>query len=335
MNTNYKIISFLLSFFLFASIPFISAQTGKTNFSKIDTYARSVKGITDIGKLSHKLTQPYHTDLEKTRSIFIWVAENISYDAKEYHVAPDQSSYSKLFSKIDISAKNINELYDQEIAKYVLKNKKGICAGYAALFKALCDSSNLKTEIVNGIAKNSAKEIGTAMSENHAWNAVFLDNKWQLLDATWASGSCDDSVKKFTKKFNESYFLTPPNKLIINHFPTDPKWFLFPNPPQLAQFLSYPLAYEGYFKNNISAFSPMNAVIEGKIGNKTSFSITTPAEGSTISVSSEKGNNDVNIKKQEKIVTYEYTVSSDKEDQLSIFLNDEAVFTYRIVVVAK
>ena len=326
---------FLIFFFTLSLLPQSSfSQRVKSNFFKVDAYAKSVKGLTDIGKLSNKLTAPYDTDLEKVRSIFRWITENIAYDTKEYHVNNKEGSeYSKLFSNLKSDAKNSDQLYDLEIAKYVLKNKKGICSGYAALFKSLCDSSNLKAEIVNGMAKNSVTQIGTAMESNHAWNAVFIDNKWQLLDATWSSGVCDDSVKKFTKKYDDSYFLTPPNKFYLNHCPTDKRWILFSNPPAETQFYSYPLLYSGFFKNEIISFSPMNGIIEGKIGNKITFEIRTPDDESSVSVGTNKGNNEVKIKRQEKIITYEYTVTSDKEDVLTIYFNREAVLAYRIIVV--
>lgn len=319
---------FFTSFFHFSY-----CQPAGKNFSKIDSYARSVKGINDIGKLSRKLTAPYKTDLEKTRSIFRWITENIEYDTKEYHVYKTQSSYSKLFAKLDQQNKNIHNLYDLEIAKYVLKNKKGICSGYAALFKSLCDSSNLKAEIISGPAKNSVLDIGTAIPSNHAWNAVYLENKWQLLDATWASGYCNDSVTRFTKNYNDNYFLTPPNKFIMNHYPDDRKWILFNTPPTEIQFYNYPMVRSGYFENEISSFSPANGIIEGKVGNKIAFEIRIPKEGTNISVNTKTGSDIVKIKKQEKIISYEYTVTSDMDDELIIFMNGSHVFSYRIVVV--
>lgn len=320
--------------FLFLTLsPFSFSQTEKVNFLKIDFYAKSVKGINDIGKLSHKLTSPYDTDLKKTRSIFRWITENIAYDTQEYHADSAHSVHYQIFNKISDDVKNKDEEFNYQLIQYILKNKKAICEGYSILFKALCDSANIKAEVIVGKSKNSISKVGVPSKEDHAWNAVYIDDKWALLDVTWASGGCNDSTTKFSKKFNESYFLTAPTKFIINHYPTDKKWFLIPNPPTENQFYSYPLVYSGYFKNNISSFSPTNGIIEGKIGNKITFEIKTPDEGSSITVQTAKGNNGVMMKRQEKIITYEYTVSSDKDDELTIYLNREAVFAYRIIVV--
>jgi hypothetical protein len=103
----------------------------------------------------------------------------------------------------------------------------------------------------------------------------------------------------------------------------------------LTQFLSYPLAYTGYFENNISSYSPMNGIIEGRIGNKISFTMNMPVKDVDVSVSSKTGSRKITMKRQEKTVTYEYVVGSDKDDELVIFLDGKSVFAYRIVVVPK
>lgn len=327
-----NIIPCFLFIFLFPFSAF-SQEQNLPSFKKVDAYAGSVKSMNDPGALSRKLTSPYHTDLEKVRVIFRWITENIAYDTKEYHLNPSGDTYTKLYDKIDPGAKNYEGLYRVELSKYVLKCKKAICEGYAVLFKTLCDSSGIKAEIVHGKAKNSISQIGSVFEENHAWSAVFLDNKWQLLDACWASGSCDDSVNIFKKEFDESYFLTPPAKLILNHYPTDKKWCLITNIPSETQFYSYPLIYSGYFQNNISSFLPLNGVIEGKIGNKIIFELKKPDADVSLSVATKKGSNEIKIRKQEKTISYEYIVGSDKDDELTIYYNHTAVFTYRIIVV--
>jgi len=330
MLSKYHILFFFLFFFL---TPFSYSQKEKNNFAKVDAYAKSVKGITDVGKLSRKLTSPYETDLEKTRSIFRWITENIAYDTKEYKIDSAHSIHYTIYNKMSDTIKNRETEFNTKLIEYIFKNKKAICEGYCILFKALCDSSEIKAEVISGKSKTTASQIGKAYKGDHAWNSVYIGNKWMLLDVTWASGYCDDSVKIFTKKFDESFFLTPPNKFVLNHYPDDTKKILFSNSPTETQFFSYPLASSGYFKNEIISFSPTNGIIEGKVGNKITFEIRTPENESSISVGTKKGSNEVKIKKQEKIINYEYTVTSDKEDVLIIYLNREAVLAYRIIVV--
>lgn len=193
--------------FLFLTLPHFSySQTEKVNFLKIDFYAKSVKVVNEIGKLSNKLTSPYDTDLKKTRSIFRWITENIAYDTQEYHADSAHSIHYQIYNKISDDVKNKDEEFNYQLIQYILKNKKAVCEGYSILFKALCDSANIKAEVIVGKSKNSISKVGVPSKEDHAWNAVYIDDKWVLLDVTWASGTCNDSTTKFSKNLMRVIF---------------------------------------------------------------------------------------------------------------------------------
>lgn len=55
-----------------------------------------------------------------------------------------------------------------------------VCEGYAKALKYLLNSAGIKCELLQGTAINTS---GT--KETHAWNAVYLDEKWYLIDSTW------------------------------------------------------------------------------------------------------------------------------------------------------
>ena len=91
----------------FASQPFIT----------IDAYARScpANAKTNLDALSTYLRKSTRTDLEKARSIYVWLTANISYDAKAFNT----------------------EIYGDQSPEGVLKSKKAVCAGFAELYTAL------------------------------------------------------------------------------------------------------------------------------------------------------------------------------------------------------
>jgi hypothetical protein len=66
---------------------------------------------------------------------------------------------------------------------------------------------------------------------------VFVENKWQPLDVTWASGYIDNSGKEFEGLFNDVHFITPPHEFINTHIPEDPQWQLL-NYPVTIQFIN-------------------------------------------------------------------------------------------------
>lgn len=61
-----------------------------------------------------------------------------------------------------------------------LVEKQCVCEGYAKAFKYLADIAGIDNVLMQGNAINSDGE-----NESHAWNAVYLNNKWYLIDTTW------------------------------------------------------------------------------------------------------------------------------------------------------
>ena len=61
-----------------------------------------------------------------------------------------------------------------------LVDKRCVCEGYTRAFKYLADASGITSVIMQGTATNSQGK-----TEQHAWNAVEINNSWYLIDATW------------------------------------------------------------------------------------------------------------------------------------------------------
>ncbi len=175
-------------------------------------------------KVPEKYTQsPYHlsnyidgiaeTDLEKTWSFYVWIANNITYDM------------------VGFKADQLPEFHPRA----VLHNRYAVCDGYARLFRQLCLESGIHCEIIKGYSKGYGYEAGQTFEvSNHAWNAVFIDNSWHLIDVTWAArqNNADDRVRSL----DEQYFLTPPQEFIYDHLPEIPAWQLLSAPVSKASF---------------------------------------------------------------------------------------------------
>jgi len=134
----------------------------------------------------------------------------------------------------------------------VLQRRSAVCSGYTALFDALARRAGLETVTIPGFAKGLGYQPGVlAQASSHAWSAVKLDGRWQLLDVTWAAGAVNG--QQYVKRFKESYFLTPPEQLIFSHFPNDPRWQLLRTPLTLEQFQSLPAVDGDLFNMGVSA----------------------------------------------------------------------------------
>lgn len=253
---------------LILALLFFQNAIGQSNFEKVDTYVRDTKfSSKEIDVLTKEITQPFDNELDKTRAIFIWITDNIRYDCKKFHKPKDNSfSYSSEQQRIA----KIAEIREKQALRTV-KYKKGVCEDYAALFSKMCTVVDIETKIITGYARQNKNEIGKApRSANHAWNAVKLNNKWQLLDVTWASGNTDPEVKKFTKSFKEGYFLTPPESFILNHYPTDSEHQYLENPLSKEDMRQVPVIGYGYYEAGIETYLPKNAFVSSK-EKKTTF----------------------------------------------------------------
>lgn len=193
----------------------IYAQQQK--YGAIDKYALSV-GYLSVDSLAAKLTRPFKTEEQKVRSIFRWITGHIAYDIERYQ----KTEMPPL--KPGMTAEAYNLWLLDYYANQALSKKKGICNDYACLFKLLCNKANLECEIVSGQARLASEDNDRDFG--HAWNAVKIDGTWKLVDATWSAGVTDNAVTRFTKKFTERYYCIDPERMILDHFPENPKWQL-------------------------------------------------------------------------------------------------------------
>ena len=96
-------------------------------------------------------------------------------------VTGDMTSYEKELAVHDWMAKWAD--YDHSHAPEslspltFLRDKKGICLGYANTFQLLMDLLDIECVTVIGAAFGS--------TEDHAWNMVRLDGDWYCVDLTW------------------------------------------------------------------------------------------------------------------------------------------------------
>jgi hypothetical protein len=263
---------YLSPLLLLLSIPLLAQPLqAQEDFASVDSFARTIKYHKDIYRLTKELTNPYAEDLLKTRSIFIWITDNISYDYRLYN------SERGIKQPICRTGRNCDEVYLNWEKKYlnkILQKKKGICDGYARLFKKMCDIAGIKSEIIIGYTKTKPYQIGITGPVNHAWNAVWIDSAYHLLDATWAAGYCveDENTEKLTsfkKAYNDYYWLTPFADFSRNHFPKEGKWVLEPNYTK-ERFAANPY-YSSAVLTKIQLKFPTSGIIQAKKGDTLRF----------------------------------------------------------------
>ena len=248
------------SAFIFLFIPLqILAQKSDfkdIDFKKADKIAKVFKGnnLHNLPLLTHNLTDKLETDVEKFRAIYLWISTNIKGNYAMYRKV---SRKRKKFKNDSISLLNWNNEYTKKVFKDLLKNKRTMCTGYAYLLKTMTNIANIECKIVDGYGRNISANIGELSAPNHSWNAVKLNNKWYLADATWSSGYTDLNTNTFIFDYNDGYFLTEPKLFIKNHYPLHKKWTLIPQETSAETFIHAPLVYGKVFKFGFIPISPI------------------------------------------------------------------------------
>ncbi len=105
-------------------------------------------------------------------AIFSWVADNIYYD------------YDAFFSGN----------YGRTDAIGTLQTKRSVCQGYSELTDALMKSAGIPSRLVSGFALGFGYQAKSwddvdHTKTNHAWNEVYINGRWVIMDTTWSSNN--------------------------------------------------------------------------------------------------------------------------------------------------
>ncbi|XP_078534843.1 kyphoscoliosis peptidase-like isoform X2 [Lissotriton helveticus] len=213
-----------------------------------------------IQKLVCLITEDSQTDLEKVRAIWIWLCHNIRYDVDGF---------------FGLSEK-IHEPLD------VLRSGRGVCAGYASLFKEMCSEIGMTCQEVSGYSRGAGYRQGQNCQQqksNHMWNAIKLEDDWYLLDACWGAGTVDLKNKLFIPRYDGFFFLTDPLEFIETHWPDDPEWQLLQPLVSFQEFEQRVFKTSEFFKLCLHVLSPETSLVRTANGEATvSLGCAYPAE---------------------------------------------------------
>jgi hypothetical protein len=215
----------------------------KNEFKNIDNFALSAPlGVCNsVETLAQHFSDTISDDCLLARAVFVWIATNIVYDTKAYFSGEKSTT-----------------------AKEVLQYRKAMCGGFTELFQLLAIACGLQAERISGYTKSYGYRSGDSFKgkqPNHAWNAVKINNQWQLLDVTWAAGYVNDG-HQFVRRFSGHYFLTPPEEFILDHFPENPQWQLLAEPVKMEQYELMVKFREPYFELGLKVVSNPCAIIK-------------------------------------------------------------------------
>lgn len=235
---------------------FVVAQSDTSLITHVPGFKRKVER--NPTQLVEALTVGKTTDEEKFEAIFAWVATNIKYDYKQYFSGQGASSETDIMR--------------------ILKKKRAICFQYAELMNFLCAKADIHSVTVTGYAKDRLFDINdTIYFDNHAWNAVKLNDKWHVYDVTWAAGGYEYRPTKFTamiQRWQERIFAKHvrdlKRKVIIKQAKND--YCNIPKKREVKRFTVKGLPFFWRITNGFLSHLPKRYKIDhGKLRNKNYF----------------------------------------------------------------
>ncbi|WP_223067611.1 transglutaminase domain-containing protein [Paenibacillus caui] len=117
----------------------------------------------DIDQAAAEIVKGADSDREKARLLYQWIGTRIQYD------------YDKVK---DYEEKNE---WHEQTPKMTFDTRKGVCIDYARLYAVMARSQGLDVKVITGLGFDGQGGYGA-----HAWNEVYVDEKWIPLDSTWA-----------------------------------------------------------------------------------------------------------------------------------------------------
>ncbi|MFM2358294.1 MAG: kyphoscoliosis peptidase [Bacteroidota bacterium] len=294
----------------------------KAQFETVDNYVKSLGKLDTLnaGSISYLLTNKFSEPKEKVRAIFTWIAFNIDFDCKLGKNGSDEKMTSE----------------------EVLRKRKTIANGYAALFQDMCSVAKIRCLTVDGYAKRRTEEIGEKPDAmNHTWAVVQLGqspDSWHYVDPTWGSGYTDEKMTIYTRSFNPDYFFADRTIFNYQHFPDNSAWLLGAGTKSIKDFFQQPVVKDVAFRWNLKGYSPQNGFIKTKVGASVEFSIRVQGSENIEIVALEVG---TEKKRRKKTVDYKlkdgnifFSFKFEEEDSYPVYvlINNQAVLGYQVEV---
>lgn len=199
------------------------------------------------------LTKDSPNIFESVKRLHDWTADNIAYDAPSFFAGrvPDQNY------------------------KAVLNSRLAVCAGYANLFKKLCDLKGIPCTVVSGYSRGYGSSVFSNENPdnpNHAWNVVGINQKNYLVDTTWDAGYLE--AGGFKKYYGTGYLFADPLAFLHSHYPSDSKNQLLSTPIDAQSFSLLPALNSIYFSTGIVSLTKLERV--NRFGNDFSLKFKIP-----------------------------------------------------------
>lgn len=312
--------------FLFFILLFSISIQGQ-DFTKVDDLVASYPRFSKAQDLADRIIKDFSSEEEKTRAAFYWLAKNIRYNLREFY-NPKKRSYNFSYATEEEKEQKLQALKD-EIVAVAFRTKTGVCEEYAQSFKKICDLLDIEAEVIKGNVRNSPQEIGKIESiSNHAWNAVKLNNKWIIIDVTWAAGH--EINGKWIRKFENYFYNIPKDKIFKTHYPEDAVWVLRFGRISSEEFYNQPIYGTSLLDSKIELVSKNKGILKIDSSKEVKLKFKHLVENSLIyfTFKGQRFAKKPIISRLDNITTLKIK-DAEKKSFLTLYINKKAVLQFK------
>ncbi|MDD5705213.1 MAG: transglutaminase domain-containing protein [Kiritimatiellae bacterium] len=215
-----------------------------------------------VADLARQIVANCANDAERARALYDWITANIKYDILEWeHITGGGDAYEHAHDPLS-----------------VLERGTTVCAGYAWLYDALARSVGLKSTFLIGDVRGyrGTPDDDLVSAFKHAWNAVEIDGRWRLLDATWGARQTGEEAGAYLER-SAYYFDTPPRQFVFDHLPESSSWQLLQDPvPDEPAFRALPNLKPSFFRDGLLLGNALSSTLPANAGESSRVIIAAP-----------------------------------------------------------
>ncbi|MDO5095192.1 MAG: transglutaminase domain-containing protein [Peptostreptococcaceae bacterium] len=153
-------------------------------------------------------------DLDVEKFVDTWIAQNIHQQMSDEEKVRKIHDHivSTYYYQLGDDSGMIDDTSAHAPAS-LIKNKCGVCQGYAALFQKMLTEVGIENRFIVG-------SVGKSGSENHIWNLVKLDNAWYHVDTTWDDPSPDVPGRVMHRYYlRGDYYMSKTHQWVSDFYP--------------------------------------------------------------------------------------------------------------------
>jgi hypothetical protein len=267
----------------------------------------SLKGI--VGAV----TSACNTEACSLYGIYMWAAQNIALECpRSKH--PEKQNNS---------------------ASYVLQNREANSIGFANLIAEMCKLKFIKCDVIEGLSKVDADDIGHVDNEANAaaWNIVLISKRRYVLDASWGAGYCDG--KHFVKQLTDAWFLGNRRLFALSHFPKDKRSQLLDTTIERSEFVTAPIIGPMAGLIGLLPTAGMRGTLRGRAGDtlRISFEALPILDVRRISgaaVSLNERRIPVSISKRDNMLEFAIPLPEEGAYSMTLLINSAPAFGFQV-----